>query len=125
MKSSPGPVDEARNLVSQGILAHLLLALSDVGFYEFVRATPRFSHARAVAKLKLDAFVFRSMADYLVGRGVFLQQGEELSLSAHGERVFNVYTRGVLNIYLGAYRAIFNELPALLGGALALSDRSV
>ena len=48
LKSSPNPVIEARQRVSHTILSHILLGLSDAGFYEYVAGRSEFSIQDAV-----------------------------------------------------------------------------
>src|SRR5580698_3340366 len=64
------PGAEEIGLSSAFVYAQVLHALWDSGFYEYVRAHPRFAVDEAVADLGYDAMTFRWLTYYLVGRGV-------------------------------------------------------
>lgn len=125
MKDGPNPVVEARQMMSHTILAHVLLGLSDVGFYEYVAGSDEFSMDKAVHSLNLDAFTFEGLLEYLVGCGALVRRGDVFTITAKGQRLFNVYTRGVLNVYLGGYNAVLQSLGAVLSKRLPLNDPSL
>lgn len=111
------PVEEARHLVSHAILAQVLLSLSDIGFYEWMRLNPCLIPEKIKADLRLDSAVFDSLLCYICGCGLVQKQPNGTYLATgKGEIFFNAYTRGVLNIYLGGYNPIFSQLTELLRG---------
>lgn len=128
MKTVPDPIAEARHIMSQTILGHVLLALSDTGFFEYVAGRTSFSIAEAVSTLKLNEFTFRSLVEYLTGCGALTMahiEADHVQLTGKGERYFNVYTRGVVNVYLGGYSAVLQKLGGLLDGSLHLHDKAL
>lgn len=126
MKLAPNPVVEARQMMSQTILAHVLLGLSDAGFYEHVAGRETFSIDEAVQVLHLDRFSFEALIEYLLGCGTLVRQdGDTFAITAKGQRLFNVYTRGVLNVYLGGYNAVLRSLGRVVDGSLRLDDASL
>ncbi len=123
MHEGPNPVVEARDMLSQAVLAHVLLGLSDAGFYEYIATRSEFSIADATEALDLDSFTFEALTEYLLGWGALRRRDEEhLVLTPKGERLFNVYTRGVLNVYLGGYGAVLKSLGPVLKKQQQLSD---
>lgn len=116
------PVVEARNMMSQTILANILLALSDSDFYTYLNGRSSFNMKQAAEELKLDSFVFEALIDYLVGRGFFNQDGDRISLTKTGTIFFNAYTRGLCNVYLGGYKSIFYYLSDILNKKIPLND---
>ena len=64
------PDPEELSLSGSYVYAQVLHALWDSGFYEYVRAHPRFGRAQAVEDLGYDAMTFDWLMYYLVGRGV-------------------------------------------------------
>lgn len=127
MKQQPNPVAEARQMMSQAIMAHVLLGLSDAGFYEYVAGKDAFSVSEAATALKFDHFTFEAMVEYLLGCGALLRQGsgDTFALTPKGKRLFNVYTRGVLNVYLGGYNGVLRSLGKVVAGELPLNDASL
>lgn len=126
MKLRPSPIVEARNLMSQTLLAHVLLGLSDAGFYEYIANKSSFSPEDAIKKLNLEEFTFTSLLEYLLGCGIFTRQNDgKLYLTEKGKRSFNVYTRGVLNVYLGGYSSVLRSLGDVVGKKLALNDKTL
>src|SRR5262249_25940477 len=90
---------EGTRLVNDAILAHVLFALWDSGFYEYSLTHPRFQVAQAAEELHLDATVLKWLADYLVGRGILQVIDGEMGLTDRGARLSNVLLRGTLNVY--------------------------
>jgi SAM-dependent methyltransferase len=126
MKAGPNPVVEARQMMSQTILAHVLLGLSDAGFYEHVAGRDEFSVDDAVRSLDLDRFTFEGLLEYLLGCGVLVRRGGDVfGVTPKGERLFNVYTRGVLSVYLGGYNAVLQSLGKVLSKRLPLDAPSL
>lgn len=126
LQSSPDPVVQARHLVSQSILAQVLLALADAGFYEYVSAHPSFSEPAAIEALGLDPFTFKSVYEHLIGCGLLERVSDgQMRLTDSGRRYFNAYTRGVLNIYLGGYKQILSHLGSVLKKELSLADKAL
>src|SRR6185437_2689321 len=94
------PGAEELGLASSFVYAQVLHALWDSGFYEYVRAHPRFAVERAVEDLALDPATFRWLLYYLVGRGVMrCPVAGEMELTDKGRRVTNTIARGLLNLY--------------------------
>jgi SAM-dependent methyltransferase len=128
LNGSPKPVVEARLTMSHAILAHVLLGLSDAGFYEYLSGRGEFAVSDAVRALDLDEFTFRSLLDYLVGCGALVAGDDDpdvLRLTEKGRRYFNVYSRGVMNVYLGGYGRVLHALGSVLKRRVELSDASL
>jgi len=125
IEAGANPVVEARQMMSQTILAHILLALSDVGFYELVAGKQELAPEQAVEQLGLDRFTFMALLEYLVGAGALVRRDDTLVITEIGERLFNVYTRGVLNVYLGGYNGVLRSLGDVLTKRVALDDPSL
>jgi SAM-dependent methyltransferase len=122
LRDGSNPVVEARQMVSQTVLAHVLLGLSDAGFYEYVAGRDEFSMGKAIQALDLDPFTFESLLEYLLGCGALVRRTDDVfGITAKGERLLNVYTRGVLNVYLGGYHAILRSLGEVLAQRLPLN----
>src|SRR6185437_16702923 len=91
------PGAEELGLSSAFVYAQVLHALWDSGFYEYVRAHPRFVVGRVVEELGLDPMTFDWLLYYLVGRGVVRATAPgEMELTEKGERVTNTLARGLL-----------------------------
>lgn len=126
MEQPPNPVVEARQMMSQTIMAHVLLGLSDAGFYEHVAGQDAFAPDETARALGLDPFTFGALIEYLLGCGAVARQGDErMALTPKGKRLLNVYTRGVLNVYLGGYGAVLKSLGQVLTRALPLDHASL
>lgn len=126
LKDGPNPVVEARQMMSHTILAHVLLGMSDSGFYEYVAGKDEFSLDKAVHTLDLDRFTFEALLEYLLGCGALVRRSDDVfGITAKGERLFNVYTRGVLNVYLGGYRAVLQSLGGVLTKQVSLDAPSL
>lgn len=126
MRSGPNPVVEARDMLSNAILAHVLLGLSDAGFYEYISGKRDFSVSDAVQTLELARFTFEGLVEYLVGWGALERvDGDRFALTPQGTRQFNVYTRGVLNVYLGGYASVLKSLGRVLSKECKLDDREL
>lgn len=116
------PIVEARNLLTAGILCQVLQALSDSGFYEFVSENPNFEIESARTSLNLEKKSFYSLLEYLAGLGAFEAVDGRYSITDKGRVYFNVYTRGILTVYLGGYNNIFFNLSDVLTNKVSLSD---
>lgn len=114
----------ARRLVSDSILAQVLLALWDSGFYEYVRHRPRFDSEAAALDLGYQPEVFDSLIEYLVGHRVLQRATGSLELTPHGISLTNIFNRGLLTIYLGGYNPLLTRLGPLLRGEMAIDDPS-
>ena len=120
------PITEARNMMSNTILSHILLGLSDSGFYEFISDKETFDPKKAIAELDLDGFTFNAICEYLVGCAVFIHVDDNcLGLTSKGKRVFNVYSRGVVNVYLGGYHTVLESLGDVLKQKISLSCQAL
>jgi SAM-dependent methyltransferase len=117
---------EELGLSSSVVYAHVLFALWDSGFYEYVRAHPRFDRARAADQLGFDETTFEWLLYYLVGRGVMRATPDgELELTEKGHGVTNTLARGLLNLYVGGYGALLARLGPLLRREIQLDDPSL
>ena len=123
LKQDPNPIIEARNLISSAILSETLIALSEIGFYEFIASKETFKINEAQKRLKVDKIVLKALLEYCLGRGLFKRtKSNDLKLTRYGQRTFNIYTRGVLSIYIGGYRKILNGLTSVLKKEKQLKD---
>lgn len=118
------PIVEARNMISQSILTNVLLALSDCHFYEYLRDKGRFKVDDAAETLDVDATTLEHLMNYLTGCGAFTLEKDEFVPTEKGQRYFNAYTRGVLNIYPGAYKSVLTDLTDILSKKRPLDDPS-
>lgn len=117
------PNAEELSLSSNWIYAQVLFSLWDSGFYDYVRQHPRFSKAKVVEELGLDAMTFDWLMYYLIGRGVVRAAGEgELELTEKGQRVHNTIARGLLNLYVGGYAGLMANIGPLLRKEIKLDD---
>jgi ubiquinone/menaquinone biosynthesis C-methylase UbiE len=121
------PDAEEMGLSSAYVYAQVLHALWDSGFYEYVRAHPRFNKASAVEALGYDAMTFDWLMYYLIGRCVVRPAGRdggdgELELTEKGARVTNTLARGLLNLYVGGYNALLSNLGPLLRREVGIDD---
>ncbi|MFT3774340.1 MAG: class I SAM-dependent methyltransferase [Minicystis sp.] len=117
------PNPEEMSLSSNWIYAQVLFSLWDSGFYDYVRQHPRFSKAKIVEELRLDAMTFDWLMYYLIGRGVVRSAGEgELELTEKGQRVHNTIARGLLNLYVGGYAGLMANMGPLLRKEITLDD---
>src|SRR5262249_56158249 len=57
--------------------------------------------------------------------GVGGRGGEVFGVTRKGERLFNVYTRGVVSVYLGGYNAVLGSLGKVLSKRLPLDAPSL
>jgi SAM-dependent methyltransferase len=105
---------EAMRLINNAVMAQVLFALWDSGFYEYSLAHPRFAAAEAAEALHLDSEVLLALLHHLVGYGVVRVDGEQMELTEFGYRLSNIVVRGVLNIYLGGYSAQLRNIGPLL-----------
>lgn len=122
LEDEPNPVLEARHMMSQTILSHILLALSDAGFYTYLSHIKTFTLPEVAEALDLNPFVLNALLDYLTGRGFLKKEGYHLSLTKIGKVYFNAYTRGLCNAYLGGYKSIFHHLGGILRKKIVLND---
>ena len=115
-------VTEGVRLVNDAILAHILFALWDSGFYDYSLTHPRFRVQDAADELKLDESVLKWLLNHLVGRGVLRMAGDGLALTERGAAISSALVRGTLNLYLGGYGALLSELGPLLRKQQLVSD---
>jgi SAM-dependent methyltransferase len=113
-----------RDLVSTAILAQTLFALWDNGFYEHIRAAGAVRLSDA-GTLGYEARVFEIVLQYLVGRGVLAPEGDAFTLTAYGRDLHNIFTRGLIRLYVGGYGPLLGNLSPVLRGELSLDDPRV
>lgn len=105
---------DGMRLINNAVLAQVLLALWDSGFYEYSLTHSRFSAAEAAEELKLDAEVLLSLLHHLVGYGILRMDEGQMELTEYGSRFSNIVMRGVLNINIGGYGAQLTNIGPLL-----------
>jgi len=105
---------EGMRMLNNAVLAQVLLALWDSGFYEYSLTHPHFSAAEAAETLHLDAEVLLTLLHHLVGYGILSVTEGQFELTGYGSRLSNVVMRGVLNINLGGYGGQLNNIGPLL-----------
>ena len=105
---------EGMRMINSAVMAQVLLALWDSGFYEYSLTYPRFSPVEAAEELNLDAEVLDMLLHYLVGYGVLNVAEGQMELTEYGSRFSNIVMRGVLNINIGGYGAQLNNIGPLL-----------
>jgi SAM-dependent methyltransferase len=105
---------DGMKLINNTVMAHVLLALWDSGFYEYSLTHPRFSVTEAADELHLDTEILQTLLNHLVGYGILRATEEQMELTEYGSRLSNVVMRGVLNINLGGYGAQLREIGPLL-----------
>ena len=116
-----GVVDGLR-WVNDTILAQVLFALWDSGFYEYSLTHAHFSAAEAARQLHADPMVLDVLLNHLVGRGLLEKQDGLLSLTPRGQAITTVLVRGTFNLYLGGYGNLLSRLGPLLRGQTAITD---
>jgi SAM-dependent methyltransferase len=126
------PNAEELGLSSSFVYAQVLHSLWDSGFYDYVRAHPKFVPARIIGALGFDAPTFEWLMYYLIGRGVVrpvagnaatkYSPEMELELTEKGQRVHNTIARGLLNLYVGGYADLLKNLGPLLRKEVKLED---
>jgi SAM-dependent methyltransferase len=124
LEAQPDVIKAHRDLVSTTILAQTLFALWDSGFYEHLRAKGAVRPDDAAA-LGYQGLVFDVVLKYLVGRGILETKGDALVLTAHGESLHNVFTRGLIRLYVGGYGPLLGNLGPALRGEVSLDDPAV
>lgn len=112
-------VVEGTRLVSDAVLAHVLFALWDNGFYGYALRHERFTLAQAAEAMGVNARVFEPMVCHLAGHGLVCMEEDTAGLSERGKCVFNALSRGAANLYLGGYGALLGRLSDLLQGHVA------
>jgi SAM-dependent methyltransferase len=105
---------EGMRLINNSILAHVLFALWDSGFYEYSLSHPRFGVAETADALNLDAKVLEALLHHLVGCGVLRVAEGQMELTEYGSRLSNIVLRGTLNINIGGYGAQVANIGPLL-----------
>jgi cyclopropane fatty-acyl-phospholipid synthase-like methyltransferase len=105
---------EGMRLINNTVMAHVLLALWESGFYEYSLTHPNFTAAEAAEALNLDAGVLLTLLHHLIGYGILSAADGRMQLTDYGSRFSNVVLRGVLNINLGGYGAQLQQIGPLL-----------
>ncbi len=105
---------DGMRLINNTVMAHVLLALWDSGFYEYSLTHPRFSAAQAAEELRLDPEVLLTLLHHLVGYGIVRVVEQQMELTEYGSRLSNIVMRGVLNINLGGYGSQLRNIGPLL-----------
>ncbi|MGD0732859.1 MAG: class I SAM-dependent methyltransferase [Terracidiphilus sp.] len=113
---------DGMRMINNAVMAQVLFALWDSGFYEYSLTHPRFAAAEAAEALNLDAEVFLALLHHLVGYGILRVDGEQMELTEYGSRLSNIVVRGVLNINLGGYGAQLRDIGPLLRKEVTRSD---
>ncbi len=113
------------NLVSDAILAHVLFALWDSGFYEYSLTRASFGVGEAARDLNLAEPVLQWLFNHLVGRGVLAERDSRLALTPSGAALSNVLVRGTFNLYLGGYGPLLAQLGPLLRKERADDDPAI
>jgi hypothetical protein len=113
---------EGTRLVNDAILAQVLFALWDSGFYEYSLDQPLFEVEEAAHQLRVDPTSLRWLLDYLIGRGIARLEGGRFGLTEHGVQLSNVLMRGLLDLYVGGWGPQIAGIGPLLRGELALDD---
>jgi len=113
---------EGTRLVNDAVLAQVLFALWDSGFYEFSLTHATFQIQAAADELRLDPTHLRWLLEYLVGRG-FLQDADgTFSLTDRGARLSNVLLRGTMDLYIGGYGPLLANMGRLLRREILQDD---
>jgi hypothetical protein len=105
---------EGMRMLNHAVLAQVLLALWESGFYEYSLTHPRFTAAETAEFLHLDAEVLLTLLHHLVGYGILNAPEEQFELTEYGSRFSNIVLRGVLNINLGGYGGQLTNIGPLL-----------
>lgn len=105
---------DGMRLINNAVMAQVLFALWDSGFYEYSLAHPRFTAVEAANVLHLDADVLLALLHHLAGYGVLRVDGEQMELTEYGSRLSNIVMRGVLNINIGGYGSQLRNIGPLL-----------
>jgi cyclopropane fatty-acyl-phospholipid synthase-like methyltransferase len=113
---------EGIRLINDTVLAHVLFALWDSGFYEFSLTHPRFGVQEAAEALHLDATLLQWVLNHLVGRGILRAADGQMELTEHGAMLSNIVFRGTMNLYLGGYGSLLANIGPLLRKELTRTD---
>jgi len=113
---------EGARLVNDVVLAQVLFALWDSGFYEFSLTHHRFHVQEAAEQLQLDATLLRWLLDYLVGRGILQATDGQVGLTEQGARLSNILLRGTMNLYIGGWGPQLANIGSLLRKKMTQDD---
>jgi SAM-dependent methyltransferase len=123
-----GPVPEvsqrSADLIGHWILGYVLLALSDAGFYEYIAASPIFDPSLAATSLDVSRPIFDVLMEYLTGVGLLRPEASSLQITDKGADYFNLYTRGLVHLYVGGYSPVVTRLSPLMRKEMSI-DASV
>ena len=109
-------------MVSEAFLAQVLIALWDSGFYEYMEQHESAGIDAACRDLNYDPYIFRSLLDYLVGRGILAEKDGAVSLSKSGRTYWNYITRGITTAHLAGYNRLLINLGPLLRKEIDIND---
>jgi SAM-dependent methyltransferase len=104
------------------MLAQVLIALWDSGFYEYMERHETADMAQTCEELNLDPAIFRSLMDYMVGRGLLAEKDGSVTLTKAGRPYWNYITRGILTAHLGGYNRLLINLGPLLRREIGIDD---
>ena len=113
---------EGTKLVNDVVLVRVLFALWDSGFYEYSLTHASFKVDDAAAELHLDAYILRCLLDYLIGRGIVSSTNDEFGLTERGIRLSNILFSGTINLYVGGWGALVDNIGPLLRKEMTQKD---
>lgn len=113
---------EGTRLVNDVVLVQVLFALWDSGFYEYSLTHARFNVNDAAVTLHLDGRVLQCLMEYLVGRGIVVCENDQFGLSERGIRLSNILFCGTINLYIGGWGALLENIGPLLRKEMAPGD---
>jgi ubiquinone/menaquinone biosynthesis C-methylase UbiE len=115
--------DDVLQSVTQYVLANVLFALWDSGFFEFVAGRTTFSVDEAIAALGYDRLTFEAILENLAGRKLVTRSGDTVTLTERGDAYHNLVSRGLLTLFRGGYGGLLSNLGPLLRREITIDDR--
>ncbi len=113
---------EGVRLVDDMVLAQVLFALWDSGFYEYSLSHPQFNLSQAADDLQLDPAILGWLLDHLAGRGILQYDNDQLGLTPRGVRLSNILVQGMMNLYIGGWGPQLANIGPLLRKEIPLAD---